>query len=118
MPTYFIFTIYNGLELDFGRFFHFGTLRSLDLVHRLLVEAEHASNEVAWESLHSVVQFAGGRVEETADGSQLVLDVGQFALQLHEVLVCLQVGISLHLHLQSSQSRSQLLVSLDLVVDA
>ena len=80
------------LELNFRGFLHRGALRCFNLVHGFLVETEHASNEVVGEGLYGIVQFASGRIEVAANGSELVLDVGEFTLQLEEVLVRFKSG--------------------------
>ena len=80
------------------------------------METEHIGKQHSRETLNASVQFLRSTVEETAYGSQLILDVSQLALQLHEVLVSLQVGISLHAYLQASQSTAQRILSLNLIV--
>ena len=72
--------------------------------------------EVAWESLHGIVELTCGRVEEAANGSELVLDVGNLLLQLDEVLVSLQVWVSLKRNLETGECACHHVVSLHLVV--
>ena len=80
------------------------------------MEAEHTGKEHGRKLLHAGVELFRRAVEEAADCSQLVLDVGQLALQLQEVLVSLQVGISLHADLQTCQGTAQGILSLDLII--
>ena len=82
------------------------------------MEAEHASKEDGRELLHAAVEFLRCAVEVATDGSKLVLDVCQLALQLQEVLVCLQVGIGFHADLQASQSTAQGILRLNLLVQS
>ena len=87
------------------------------LVHGGALEAEHARHDVAREHLAGVVQFAGGGIEEAAGGGKLVLDVGQFVLQLQEVLVGLQFGVGFQRHAESGKSARQGLVGGKFLVD-
>ena len=57
------------------------------------MEAEHAGKQHSGEALNTCIELLGGAIEETTNGSQLILYVGQFALQLQEILISLQVGI-------------------------
>ena len=71
--------------------------------HGLGFETEHASNNVRRERLHGIVEFLGSRIEETANGSQFILHIGNFSLKLDEKFVSLQLRIRLEGDLQSSQ---------------
>ena len=84
----------------------------------VLLESEHACEDVRREGLHGIVQFAGGGIEVAAGSGDLVLDVGDFFLQLEEVLVGLQLRIGLDGDLQSGEGTRQGVLGLDLVVDA
>ena len=96
---------HTGLELHLGSLVVIGALSGWYLKHRLAVETEHAGKEHGGESLHAIVELLGGAVEEAASGSQLVFHIRDFALELKEILVGLQFGISLHLHFKPGQSR-------------
>ena len=81
------------------------------------MEAEHVCDEDCGELLDAIVQFLRCAVEEATNGCEFVLDVADLGLQLHEVLVGFQVGISLGNGLQVHHSVRQLLLGCNLVVD-
>src|SRR6516162_7798651 len=76
------------------------------LVERLALLDAHVE-EFLWRKPERTRKEHGGKlrnagivfldrvVEETAGGSELVLDVGQLALELHEILIGLEVRIGL-----------------------
>lgn len=83
------------LELYFGRFLVLRALLLRNLEHRLCLEMEHSGKKIVRESLDGVVELTGCRVEVAAGCCNIVLDVGNLVLKLKEVLVRLEVGISL-----------------------
>ena len=54
---------------------------------RTLAESENTGEQRSWELLNACVVLLHRVVEEAARGGELVLDVAELALQLHEVLV-------------------------------
>ena len=69
------FALEQQLELDFRGFIVCCALFSWNLKHRLFAEPEHACDEISRESLDSIVELFGCRIEETAGSSELILDV-------------------------------------------
>ena len=105
-------------ELNLGSLVQGGTVGLRNLKHGFLAETKHPGKEIGGEGLHGIVQFLGGGVEEAAGGSQLVLHISNLTLQLQEILVGLELGISLQRHLQTGEGTAQQVLGLDLVVDA
>ena len=103
-------------ELDFRGLVEHGTLGLRNLKHRLFLEAEHLGEDIGRERLYRIVQLACSRIEEAAHGSELVLDVGHFLLQLQEILVGLDLGLSLQRPFESGQRSGQRIVGLYLLI--
>src|SRR5690242_967975 len=82
------------LELYARRLLELGAALA-EIEEGVAVEAKHAREQRGRELLDAGVVFLHRVVEETARGRELVLDVGQVALQLLEVLVGLQVRVAL-----------------------
>ena len=83
------------LELNLRCTFYFGTLVVGNFKHWLFLEAEHLGKNHRREGLHGIVKLARCRIKEATNGSQLVLQVGQFLLQMQEVFVGFKFRISL-----------------------
>ena len=73
-------------------------------------EAEHAGEQGGRHLLDAGVVFLDGVVEEAAAGRDLVLEVGQFAGQLLEVGVGLEVRIGLRQRDQPAERAAQLVL--------
>src|SRR5687767_11116802 len=88
--------------------FHAGRLLELparlaEVEELLAAEAERGGEQGGGKLLDARVVLLHRVVEETARGGELVLDVGQFGLQLLEVAVGLKVRIGLRQRQQASQ---------------
>src|SRR5262245_27927344 len=79
-------------ELDLGRVARHAPLGLVEVEELLLGKAQHAGHQHGREALTLRVVLGGRIVEEAARSRDLVLDVGQLALQLLEVRVGLEVG--------------------------
>src|SRR5471030_2948725 len=84
----------SGLELHARRLLELRAIPA-DIEEGALGKAEDAGKQRGRELLDAGVKFLHRVVVEPARGSELVLDVGNLRLQLHEVLVGLEVGIGL-----------------------
>ena len=81
------------MELHLRRFLHGLALALFEIEEVDRLEVEALRDQHAGEALARGVIFGGGVVEEAARGGDLVFDVGEFALQLLEIGVGLEVGI-------------------------
>src|SRR5262245_35882897 len=81
------------LELDLRGLVELLALLDADVEELLRGEAERASEQHRGELLDAGVVLLHGIIEEAARGRELVLDVGELALQLLEVLIGLEVRI-------------------------
>src|SRR5947209_8443491 len=82
------------LELHLRRLIELGA-RLAEVEEGLRVEAEWTGDQRGGELLDAGVVFLHRVVEEAPRGRQLVLDIGDLGLQLHEVLVGLEIRIGL-----------------------
>ena len=76
------------VEVYFWSFVHCSTAFLRYFEHRLAAEAKHLCKDVGWERFYSVVKLTCCRIEEAAYGSQIVLNIRNFVLELDKVLVC------------------------------
>lgn len=106
------------LELNLRCLIVLSALGSGNLKHGFGVETEHAGEDIAGEGLAGVVELLGGRVEETAGGSELVLDVGNLVLKLEEILVGLEIGICFEAHAKTGKRAGELILGSNLIIDA
>src|SRR5437870_10606992 len=83
------------LELHLRGLVELLALLGADVEELLRGEAERASEQHRGELLDAGVVLLHGIIEEAAGRGQLVLDVGELALQLLEVLIGLEIRIGL-----------------------
>src|SRR5215510_9332804 len=91
------------LELHLRGLVELLALVDTDVEKLLWGEAERAGKQHGGELLDAGVVLLHGVVEEAAGGRKLVLDVGELALELLEVLIGLQVRIGFAEREQLSQ---------------
>src|SRR4051812_35449940 len=84
----------SGLEFHLRRR-RYGRALLAKIEEGLRVEAERGCEQNRREVLDAGIVFLHRVVEEAARGRELVLDVGELALQLLEVLVRLEIRIGL-----------------------
>ena len=103
------------LKFYFCRFVQFSAFFFAHVKHGLASETEMRGEQIARKGLHGIVVLTCRRVEESSDGTQVVLYLGELRLQLQKALVRFQVGVPFQHHLQPREQMGEVVFCLYLL---